>query len=134
MAQRYSIPKVEHFNMLNALSAGQEEGSTPMNSKPMPQKAVTEIALLVVLMLTTVICAAVVVVVIIFYLRCWHRKGGDKIADGKERERGGGGRERFYSSEHSIIHYSAEKNPKPNKANSGIQVELTGSVITDRGT
>nr|XP_022292471.1 uncharacterized protein LOC111103468 [Crassostrea virginica] len=93
--------------MLNALSAGQEEGSTPMNSKPMPQKAVTEIALLVVLMLTTVICAAVVVVVIIFYLRCWHRKGGDKIAD-------------------------AEKNPKPNKANSGIQVELTGSVITDR--
>lgn len=93
MAQRYSIPKVEHFNMLNALSAGQEEGSTPMNSKPMPQKAVTEIALLVVLMLTTVICAAVVVVVIIFYLRCWHRKGGDKIANGKERERGGGERD-----------------------------------------
>ena len=74
--------------MLNALflSAGQEEGSTPKDSKPMPQKAVTEIALLVVLMLTTVICAAVVVVVIIFYLRCCHRKGGDKIADGEERE------------------------------------------------
>ncbi|XP_078313471.1 uncharacterized protein LOC111103468 [Crassostrea virginica] len=62
------------FGECLAITAGQEEGSTSINSKPMPQKAVTEITLHVVFMVTSVICAAVVVVVIIFYLRCCHRK------------------------------------------------------------
>ncbi|XP_078340273.1 uncharacterized protein LOC111109482 isoform X2 [Crassostrea virginica] len=88
-----------------AITAGQDEGTTPMEPKSMPEKAGTDILLLVVPMVTSVVCAAVVIVVIILYLRCCHHTGGDKIAD-------------------------AEKNPKPKERSTGI--ELKANATTDR--